>query len=532
MPINDTIAKYLSKLLRGIKGTIVHFFIMSVIYGAIGKGICFLITVFGKDISIARRKEIESLVRNKGHKIFEIPELRTYAIIFFSVYVVVFLLTLIGTIRAKKIYKRAAGNKYQTFGKARFSELDEVLKQGLKGPGIVLGKIKSKLITKPPSVEGHTLVVGGTGTGKSRGVVIPSLLLWEGSTVVIDIKGEISKITKEVRKRKGNMVYVFNPESENGDCYDPIKLCGTVDAAQELARTLIPIPEKGETFWVQSAQAILSAFVFEGALKGYKLSDIAEKICTTPINDLVNYCRNHETREVRLLCSIAYDMPEKTLGGVMSELKSKLITIATDKNIRRSTRKSDWTPESLEKGASIYLRVSEHMLEQYRDLWTVIINQILRHLSEREERKNPPILIALDELPRLGEIKGLTSALATLRSRNVHILSIIQSMAQLDEVYNENQRKIIADNCRFKLVLSATDPETQKYFSDLAGQRTAMARGVTIGAGFVPNMSKHEQGTQLIRPEEWANLEKPVLFAPKLDPVRVKLAFWDKENFV
>ncbi|WP_035288618.1 hypothetical protein [Clostridium sp. KNHs214] len=68
MPINDTIAKYLSKLLRGIKGTIVHFFIMSVIYGAIGKGICFLITVFGKDISIARRKEIESLVRNKGHK--------------------------------------------------------------------------------------------------------------------------------------------------------------------------------------------------------------------------------------------------------------------------------------------------------------------------------------------------------------------------------------------------------------------------------------------------------------------------------
>lgn len=417
----------------------------------------------------------------------------------------------------------------ETFGKARFSEVEEVIKTGLQGAGIVFGKMGRKLITKPPKVEGHSLIVGGTGTGKSRGIVIPSLLKWEGSALVMDIKGELSKITSDRRTEYGK-VYIFNPEGE-GHCYDPIKICTTIDQAQDLARTLIPLPEKGEPFWSQSAQAILSAFVYEGAIKGYKLTDIAEKLCTSPITGLVEHCRKHEIREVKILASITYDLPEKTLGGVMGELKSKLITIATDPNIRRATQRADWTPETLEQGATIYLKVSEHLLDQYKDLLTVIISQILKHLSKREERKDPPILIALDEMPRLSKINGLTNALATLRSRNVHIMGVIQSMAQLDTIYGRENRKVIADNCRFKLVLSATDPETQKYFSDLAGQKTAMARGITVGAGIMPNMSRNEQGTPLIRPEEWANLEKPVLLAPRLQPVQVDLAFWDKERF-
>lgn len=419
--------------------------------------------------------------------------------------------------------------KTETFGKARFSEVGEVLKTGLQGAGIVFGKMGHKLITKPPEVEGHTLVVGGTGTGKSRGCVIPTLLKWKGSALVIDVKGELSKITSERRWEHGE-VYIFNPEGD-GHCYDPIQLCTTIDQAQDLARTLIPLPEKGEPFWSQSAQAILSAFVYEGAIMGYTLTDIAERLCTTPIAQLVEHCKNHESREVRILASITYDLPDKTLGGVMGELKTKLITIATDPNIRRATQRADWTPETLEQGATVYLKVSEHLLDQYKDLWTVIISQILRHLSKREERKDPPILIALDEMPRLSKINGLTSALATLRSRNVHIMGVVQSMAQLDTIYGKDERKVIADNCRFKLVLSATDPETQKYFSDLAGQRTAMAKGVTVGAGLMPNMSRNEQGTPLIRPEEWANLDKPILLAPKLQPTEVALAFWDIEKF-
>lgn len=503
--INDLLAKTLSKVVKGKLGTIIHYFIIGFIYKKVAS---LILMVFGLNKISIQSNTIELII---------------CMILGLSILV----LQVIGTIRAYKIYTDAAIIKSNKFGKARFSEIKEITGAGLQGAGIVFGKIDKKLITKPPTVEGHTLVVGGTGTGKSRGIVIPTLFKWEGSAIVMDIKGELSNITSDKRKTKGN-VYIFNPEGE-GDCYDPIKLCNTVDQAQDLARVLIPTPKSGESFWAQAAQAILSAFVYEGALNGNKLTDIAEKLCTTPIIDLVEYCRNSDIREVRLLASISYDLPEKTLGGVIGELKTRLITIATDPNIRRATQKSDWTPQTLEEGATIYLKVSEHLLDQYKDLWTVIISQILKYLSKREEGKKPPILIALDEMPRLSKLNGLTSALATLRSRNVHILAIIQSMAQLDEIYGRNERKVISDNCRFKFVLSATDPETQKYFSDLVGQKTTYSE--TLSPGFItPNRSYSEQGVPLIRAEEWANLDKPILLSPKLNPIRLDLAFWDKEN--
>ena len=505
--INDLLAKALSKVVKGILGTIIHYFIIGFIYDQILVLILLLLGIDKNSTQVNSKALSISVVLGLG----------------------IMTLKWIGTIRAYKVYKNASIIKSNKFGKARFSESKEITDAGLQGSGIVFGKIDKKLITKPSTVEGHTLVVGGTGTGKSRGVVIPTLFKWEGSAIVMDIKGELSKVTSSKRKTTGN-VYIFNPEGEC-DCYDPIKLCNTVDQAQDLARVLIPTPKSGESFWAQSAQAILSAFVYEGALNGDKLTDIAEKLCTTPIIELVKHCRNSDIREVRLLASISYDLPEKTLGGVIGELKTRLITIATDPNIRRATQKSDWTPQTLEEGATVYLKVSEHLLEQYKDLWTVIINQILKYLSKREEGKNPPILIALDEMPRLSKLNGLTSALATLRSRNVHILSIIQSMAQLDEIYGKNERKVISDNCRFKLVLSATDPETQKYFSDLVGQKTIFSE--TLSPGFItPNRSYSEQGVPLIRTEEWANLDKPILLAPKLNPTRLDLAFWDKENLI
>lgn len=528
--LNNLVAKTLSKVFKGTFGIIVHFLVMGFIYSMIMKVLYRTIMkcggfLFNKEQQI----ELELLSKQNPIAVFKEPKIIGIFVILGLIYLSFLILQWVGTAKASKVYKKEKNKKYQTFGKARFSEIEEVIKTGLQGEGIVFGKMGRKLITKPPKVEGHSLIVGGTGTGKSRGIVIPSLLKWKGSALVMDIKGELSKITSNKRADYGK-VYIFNPEEE-GHCYDPIKLCTTIDQAQDLARTLIPIPEKGEPFWSQSAQAILSAFVYEGAIKGYKLADIAERLCISPITELVEHCRNHEITEVKILASITYDLPEKTLGGVMGELKSKLITIATDPNIRRATQKADWTPETLEQGATVYLKVSEHLLDQYKDLWTVIISQILKYLSKREERKEPPILIALDEMPRLSKLNGLTNALATLRSRNVHIMGVIQSMAQLDTIYGKEYRKVIADNCRFKMILSATDPETQKYFSDLAGQKTALTRGVTVGAGIIPNMSRNEQGTPLIRPEEWANLEKPILLAPKLQPIQLELAFWDKEKF-
>lgn len=430
-------------------------------------------------------------------------------------------------------------------GKARLATEPELNSAGLLtgAGGIVFGRINNSLVEKPPEVQGHCLIVGGTGTGKSRGIAIPSLLRWKGSVFAIDIKGELSQITAAYRNRNGK-VFIFDPEGD-GYPFDPLQECKTIDGANELARSLIPEPTSGDPFWCKTAQAFLAAGALEGALEGKKFVDVIERLCTVPPEQLIQDFQNSPYKTVRILSSVGVGMPEKTMGGVFSELRSKIITLGADPNIERATSRSAWTPRSLEENSTVYLRVSEKMLKQYEGLWGVIVSQILRHLSSRPDRSNPPILILLDEFARLGKIPGILNALATLRSRNVHIAIFIQSMAQLDYIYSPEERKIIADNCGYKLVLSATDPETQRYFSDLSGQQTVWvgSKGTgegrsTAGAmmmGFIPgmnvqqNQSVSQQGVPLIRPEEFSKLLYPVLFAFNLDPCYLSKAYWDKD---
>lgn len=423
-------------------------------------------------------------------------------------------------------------------GNARYSTLEEIKASGLmqgKG-GFVFGQIQQKLVSKPENFPGHILIVGGPGIGKSKAVAIPTLLKWEGSILAVDVKGELQEITAKHRK---GQTYIFNPIGE-GDPYDPLYDCKTVEGAQDLARTLIPVPpDSPDPFWCNTAQGILAAGALEGALEGITFSDVIERMCTVPTEQLISELQQSQYKAVRVLSSVGVGIPEKTLGGVMAQLKSSLLTLGADPNIEKCTSFASWTPETLEHNSTIYLNIPEKVLKQYRSLWTLIVNQVLRHLSGRPEDSEHPILILLDEFARLGKIESIMDALATLRSRNVHIALFIQSMAQLEEIYGQTARKVIADTCSYKLVFGAEDPETQKYFSDLSGQRTVwvgsqgQGQGTTIGAGWLPNLNDNssqglvQQGTPLIRPEDFRKLQHPILFASTLYPAAVGKAFYN-----
>ena len=84
-------------------------------------------------------------------------------------------------------------------------------------------------------------------------------------------------------------------------------------------------------------------------------------------------------------------------------------------------------------------------------------------------KNNPPVLLLFDEFTRIGKVESITNALSTLRSKNVHITLVVQSVAQLDKLYGEKNRRIIFDNCQFQIVLRASDPDTQRYIAELIG---------------------------------------------------------------
>lgn len=390
--------------------------------------------------------------------------------------------------------------------------------------GVILGTAEGKVIVKPANRPGHVLVNGGSGLGKSQCVSIPSILNWEGSALVVDIKRELYAYTHNVQESKGKVI-VFDPE-QNGHAYDPIRECKNVDSCLFLAKAVVPTPyNANDPFWTGNAQNILAAVCYEGNKEGMTLPDIAERILTTEPQTLIEELTNSYYKETRLLASSLKGTPEKTLGGIFTELKSKLILFATDSNIRQALSKSEWTPETLEEGATIYLRVSEKQIETYKPVWNIIIVQIFRYLSGRAEHKNPAILLLLDEFPRLKRVEGYSVSLPTLRSKNVTILTAIQSLGQLQGDYGKEVTRTIMDNKAYKLVLGANDPETQKYFSDLAGKHEVKKKSASYslrGGG----ISEYNQWEERFRPENFGHLVKPIYYPPDKHAFEVDKIFW------
>ncbi|SHE45278.1 type IV secretion system protein VirD4 [Seinonella peptonophila] len=413
-----------------------------------------------------------------------------------------------------------------TFGKSRFSQLNEMKKSGLVGnKGIVLGKMKNNLIEKPPTIDGHILIVGGSGMGKSKSVAIPTLMRWEGAVICVDIKGELSEKTAHLRPGKS---YTFNPTLDNCAQYNPIQFIKDSQGAQEMARVLMPEPKSaGDPFWNRTAQGIFSAALLEAYYRGQTLREVAQRLMTTPDAELIKELTESFYPNVNVLAGVG-NLPEKTLGGVLGELRSHLVMLATDPGIERSTSRCDWTPETLEEGATIYLSVPEHLLNQYKQIWTIIFSQVINHLSQREEGQYPPVLVLMDEFAQLGQIPQFNNSLATLRSRNVHMMIFIQSMSQLDAIYEQNGRKIINDNCRYKLILGATDVDTQKYFSELSGNQTVYS----VSDGHKRDLASKrysETGVPLLRPEEFAKLKSPILFSFRNFPAEVDQVWFDTD---
>ena len=187
---------------------------------------------------------------------------------------------------------------------------------------------------------------------------------------------------------------------------------------------------------------------------------------------------------------------------------------------RALTSQSGITPELLEQGNDIFLQIPEHKIRQWGGLITLILQQFLNHFECRAEDNDTPILFLLDEFARFGKLEGIVHGLATLRSKKITICILIQSLAQLDATYGQEQRKIIADNCSYKAILRATDAETQRYFSQLVGteeheQRNESGKPLLWGKiTRIDSVSYSMVERPRIKPEEFAYLEDIVLLTP------------------
>lgn len=401
-----------------------------------------------------------------------------------------------------------------------------------KPEGVVFGRVEegilkkqTKYLCKPMKKDcyrdGHVLIVGGSGSGKSSAVIIPTLLSTSDTGMFcIDIKGELWRKSRNMDDE--NVVIIdFQDRGKYG--WDALAALNNKtrirdqnikECMEEIANSLIPVSAKDSSeFWKQSARSLLTGELI-GLYKQrdiHNLSELINEILSQDSKELVESLINGATpkaTELKFLSSFQ-NLADETLSGVVQQ-EQEALKIFVDDDIRYAfeTNKKQANPQMLEKGKEIFLSIREEKLEAYYNVVNLIISQVFASLIKRPEGSNP-VLVVIDEFARLcarGAIPYLHNGiLLTGRSRNITLILVTQSYEALENAYSKADIQSIVANSAYLVCLDVRSQETAKSICSMAG--TYKERITTwSGTGKNRSVSISYQDKPILEPSDLSKL--------------------------
>jgi type IV secretion system protein VirD4 len=405
-------------------------------------------------------------------------------------------------------------------GAARFAKEGEIRRAGFRADnGIVVGKKGGKFLTFGGSE--HCIVEAPTRSGKGVGIVIPNLLSWQASLVVLDVKRENWDATAGFRQKFGQAVYLFNPTDAEGRTarYNPLGYIDRTDPdqvvieLQKIATMLFVAPERGEPFWTDSAR---TAFVGVGAYLAvadlpftigsiYRLMTTGDtrgyfrKVLDDRALDLSQGCRN-------ALADFTSGA-DNTFAGIVQTVTSKL-SLWLNPRVDAATEESDFDLRELRtKPMSIYLGVSPDELDRVAPLYNLLFQQLIDlNVRDLPDSETPlQVLVILDEFARIGRAQVIASAFSYVAGYGIRLLPVIQSRSQLRAVYGEHVANEIVANCGVEVAFTPKELRVANELSERIGYvgQESVTKSLTIH-GILANRSKSmsDQRRALLLPQE------------------------------
>lgn len=490
----------------------------------------------------------------------------------------------------------AAPRSSDSKGGARWALDDELKKGGFlhRRPvaGIVLAQsgtaevekdpLSRRLVTKRAGAlvvspglggdEGHVKVVAETRSGKTSGIVLPTLLTQHEQSVVIwDAKRELWEATalwrfsgkagewgKGEGEAKPSVPVRFEPLSETSWRYNPLLEVrpgpAAVGDAMAIARALIPANHPGkDQFWVDAPYDLLASAILHVlyAEEDKSLAGVARFLATpgVPIEETLETMRKTRHVDGKPLEAVAsaaaalLNMAEKTRGEVFGTTHAQLSKLVKDPRVAAATSgESEFRPWELQYGRhpmSLYLvpPIDPTARETVLPLMRLVLNQILGRLHDgppagvvSDEKPRPSVLL-LDEFPTIGPLPAFEGTLSTVGGRGVRAVLVVQNDAQLEHHYGKTGAATISANCATKVVFAASHYGTAELISHEIGSETRQVEHVThqnkgtlLGAWQAGTRSMHEEGRPLLFPSEVRDLPSSdaIVFLPGMPVYRAK----------
>jgi type IV secretion system protein VirD4 len=396
----------------------------------------------------------------------------------------------VGAAIGLSIWRAREAKTVTTYGSARWAETAEIKAAGLLGDdGVMLGRIGEAYL-RHDGPE-HVLCFAPTRSGKGVGLVVPTLLVWPGSTVVHDIKGENWQLTAGARAAFGHILR-FDPTDAASSAYNPLLEVRPgpteVRDVQNVADILVD-PEgalERRNHWEKTSHSLLVGVILhvlyaepDKTLSGVAnfLADPARSIEATL--RVMMATRHLGDRVHPVVASAARELLNKSdneRSGVLSTAMS-FIGLYRDPVVAAVTSRCDWRISDLveaDKPVSLYLVVPPSDISRTKPLIRLILNQIGRRLTEGLEasRSRRPLLLMLDEFPALGRLDFFEASLAFMAGYKIRAFLIAQSLNQIEKAYGPNNA--ILDNCHVRVAFATNDERTARRISDSLGTATEM----------------------------------------------------------
>jgi type IV secretion system protein VirD4 len=378
----------------------------------------------------------------------------------------------------------------------------------------------------------HILAFAPTRSGKGVGLVIPTLLGWEESTVVYDIKGENWAKTAGFRHARGHLCFKFSPvEDGNSSRFNPlgeVRLFTPRDVsdAQNIANMIVRTGEDSpqERYWQDAAASITTGMIlhvcYEAAIEKRVacLADLSH-VFTRPgssfrdtLGDFLNFehdpAYEHGWRMpnggrtlthpvVREKVQEMLDKEERDFGGVLSTAKTAL-TLYSDPLVAKNTSASDFCIDDLvnhELPVSLYLVVPPSDKIRLRPLIRLMFTMTVNRLTERmvfegaRQRQNRHrLLLLIDEFPSLNRMEIFADALSYMAGYGLKAYLITQDIRQIVDAYGNNES--IVSNCHVRIAFAPNQFETADLLSKMTGTTTVSKASYNYsGSRFAPVMA-------------------------------------------
>lgn len=375
-------------------------------------------------------------------------------------------------------------------------------------------------------LNNNDIIIGPSGAGKTRGYVLPNILQCNESIIVSDSKNSLRKKTEGFLKREGyKVINIDFTDCRASDGYNPLDYI-RYDAERDkyceqdiltVAACLVPALSRKDPFWEMSARMYLECLI------GYVLECLPEEehtLCSvvTLFREMGSNSFAHLFHELGELnpesfAFMRYEMfkttvvSEKTYASILAVLAEKLSVLTFDGTKRLFDNPDRIRIEDIGRTkTAVFVGVSDTD-RSFDRLATLFYAQALHVLCNSADRDYPnqrlavPVRLIMDDFAANVSIPDFDKIVSVIRSRDISVSVILQSISQLESIYGHAKAMTIINNFDTCLYLGGQDVETAQYIGIKANKTASTILDMPLEQAWIFQRGRKPRTVRKYRPE-------------------------------